>query len=107
MDDYQMARLALDAVRTATRLAQQEQRRRERNRAAAAREAAAQSQGGQAASPMRGRTPGHPTQAASQGLYRSAGESQSPEANQLQRRPEFEMPANPDGEIPDEFLPRV
>lgn len=80
MDDYQMARLALDAVRTAARLAQQEQRRRERNRAAAERESAARN---------------------------GAGQGRPADQNAVKRRPEFDMPANPDGEIPDEFLPRT
>lgn len=75
-----MARLALDAVRTAARLAQQEQRRRERNRNAAERESAAQNR---------------------------AGQSRNPDQNAVKRRPEFDMPGNPDGEIPDEFLPRA
>lgn len=85
MDDYQMARLALDAVRTAARLAQQEQRRRERNRNAAARESAAQNRTGQ----------------------NRAGQGRDPDQNAVKRRPEFDMPVNPDGEIPDEFLPRA
>jgi hypothetical protein len=76
MDDYQMARLALDAVRTATRIAQQEQRRRERNRQ-------------QAQAP------------------RSSGAAAAEDRDALQRRPEFDMPTSSNGEIPDEFLPRM
>jgi hypothetical protein len=76
MDDYQVARLALDAVRTAARLAQQEQRRRERNR----------------------------RQAVAKNDSRGGG---TEGAGELRRQPEFEMPSNADGEIPDDFLPRM
>jgi hypothetical protein len=76
MDDYEVARLALDAVRTAARLAQQEQRRRERNRRQVARDGAGTGTGAE-------------------------------EKNELRRQPEFEMPVNADGEIPDDFLPRI
>ena len=72
-----MARLAIDAVRTASRLAEQEQRRRRRKRQLATKDTAVQdknSQGG------------------------------SIDPNAPQRQPEFDMPTKADGEIPDEFL---
>jgi hypothetical protein len=78
MDDLEMARLAVKAVRTAARLAEQEQRRRERVRQQAAKEAAAQR--------------------AKSGVV--------DDRSTPQRRPEFAMPANAGGEIPDEFLPQ-
>jgi len=69
-----MARLALDAVRTATRLAEQEQRRRQRQQAA----------------------------------KETAARSRSPRSEKApQRQPAFDMPTNADGDIPDEFLPRL
>jgi hypothetical protein len=81
MDDYQMARLALDAVRTAARLAEQEQRRRQRNHQQELRDTAGQRQ--------------------------SARSSGGDDRNVPRRQPEFEMPASANGEIPDEFLPRL
>jgi hypothetical protein len=74
MDDWQVARLALDAVRTATRLAEQEQRRRRRQQAA----------------------------------QNTAAPSRSPrEEKAPQRQPAFDMPTSANGDIPDEFLPRL
>lgn len=78
MDDYEMARLALDAVETAARIARREQRRRQRQQrqVALAKDPAAPSESAYGATPP-------------------------------QRQPAFDMPTNPDGEIPDEFLPRM
>jgi hypothetical protein len=80
MDDWEAAaRLALDAVRTAARIAEREQRRRQRQR----------------------QTPQPPTG--------SAAIQQRPAPNDPppQRQPIFDMPASPDGDIPDEFLPKM
>ena len=69
MDDWEAAaRLTLDAVRTAARIAEREQRRRQRQR----------------------QNPPPPPGSAPQ-----------------QRQPIFDMPASPDGDIPDEFLPKI
>jgi hypothetical protein len=68
MDDWEMARLGIRAVRTMARFAEQQQRARERELKQASKEQPAE-----------------------------------PPA----RRPEFAMPVNADGEIPDEFLPRM
>jgi hypothetical protein len=86
MDDLQVARLALDAVRTAARIAEQEQRRRERNRRQAMRDQGLKDQG------VTGRAP---------------KDNDADDRNAARRQPEFEMPSNSDGEIPDEFLPRM
>ena len=80
MDDYQMARLALDAVRTAARIAEQEQRRRQRKRQQESRDPAGRRQ---------------PTRS-----------TDGDDRDAPRRQPEFEMPASANGEIPDEFLPR-
>ena len=75
-----MARLALDAVETAARIARSEQRRRQwqQRQLAIAKDPAAPE------------------------LEQSAHDE-----TPLQRQPAFDMPTNPDGEIPDEFLPRM
>lgn len=120
MDDWQMARLTIDAVRTAARLAEQEQRRRRRKQEQALKAAAAQNRGAagqsqdEAKSQGEGRGQGQGEDQA-QGQGQGQGERRIPQPaknvggdgrSASRRQPEFEMPGNAD-EIPEEFLPRM
>lgn len=97
-----MAQLAIDAVRTASRLAEQEQRRRRRKSQQSLKDAAAQRQNSQVGSQV-----GSQGQSQSPQQMHSGTSGGGIDRSAPQRRPEFDMPTKEDGEIPDEFLPQV
>lgn len=94
-----MARLGIRAVRTVARFAEQQQRARERELRQTSKdeELRHRKQPGQSVRPAR---PGpHGVDGAD-----DAGDA---EASTPVCQPEFAMPVNADGEIPDEFLPKI
>lgn len=91
MDDWEMARLGIRAVRTMARFAEQQQRMRERELRQTAKDGATRSP--------------KPRQQARPALPAGDGDDTEPGIPVCQ--PEFTMPVNADGEIPDEFLPRI
>jgi hypothetical protein len=93
MDDWEMARFGVRAVRTMARLAEQQRRMRERELQQTAKEDAARNQ----------KHHGQPAR-----IVRPAPDSiDDSEASLPVCQPEFAMPVNPQGEIPGEFLPMV
>ncbi len=94
-----MARLGIRAVRTVARFAEQQQRARERELKQASKDDEAARRRKR---PAQGARPAHPRQNGAPG----SEDVDADEANAPVCQPEFAMPVNADGEIPDDFLPK-